>query len=71
MNKDDIIFKNFIILVIEIFIIINSKKLGWTVKINKNQEGCELILTKSIDKLTTLDVNTPLLLDFLTCGTIR
>jgi hypothetical protein len=71
MNKDDIIFKNFIILVIEIFIIINSKKLGWTVKINKNQEGCELILTKSIDKLTTLDANTPLLLDFLTCGTIR
>lgn len=70
MNNDDIIFRNFTILVIKIFIIINAKKLGWVVKIKKNQENYELILTKPSNRLTILDKNTTMLLTALTCNSL-
>jgi len=48
-------------MVIKLYIIINAIRLGWRVKIYNNK----IILSKCSDNLTTLDKNTPTLINAL------
>lgn len=53
--EDDIILRGIVILVIEVFIIINARNLGWQVEI---KEDHEIVLTKPTHKLTDVDRDT-------------
>ena len=63
--EDEIVLKGVVILVIEVFIIINAKNLGWDVEIKENHE---LVLTKPTWKLTAVDKDTRVLMNKLAGG---
>jgi hypothetical protein len=62
---DEIILRGIVILVIEVFIIINARNLGWNVEIRDDHE---LVLTKPAQNLTDIDRDTGALMKKLAGG---
>jgi len=63
--EDEIVLRGIVILVIEVFIIINARNLGWNVEIKDDHE---LVLTKPSQKLTDIDKDTGALMKKLAGG---